>query len=452
MLPLLTVKYIYIQSIHKLCIRLNEIIYRINNDIGCNNSYNYEDSIKTTVNSMYSNLLSCARDISTANTLEEVNRAYDNFNIYVMTLSGLYATYSQIRYASLPYGDYYVNNADDHEESINDALRHVQESRSITNVFTILGSEPYSGTDSFECSFMDPILRSSHVVENNNMKYYCFIDNNTGSNSMSDYNNYLEKYIIGSTSDVRISNNFDIGIMGFNVYEDFREPTYVKINEKVKNRFLLLNTHVGINGLEIIFMPRIFANENVLEYICGYLDDIQIYSHVSNSRIIALAGKRRRKNIHDLAYEINVMLNVLAGTTSDRNITYSNQESEKIIFRSAVPQLNDINNAIARNLSFINKVSSNISKQLVVKTEEDIKHPLIPFSPGQLGLVLVSGKIDGIVDEGNNVFHVIKGTTYKTDTRRTGVDEEGHVTNTTTYSTATSVTMLTADGTFKELR
>ena len=41
------------------------------------------------------------------------------------------------------------------------------------------------------------------------------------------------------------------------------------------------------------------------------------------------------------------------------------------------------------------------------------KQPLLPLNLGQLGLVLTSGCLDGIVDEGNGFAHIIKGRVEK---------------------------------------
>ena len=52
-------------------------------------------------------------------------------------------------------------------------------------------------------------------------------------------------------------------------------------------------------------------------------------------------------------------------------------------------------------------------KQQEKRLGEQQSRPLLPFSVGQLGLVLTSGCLDGIVDEGNGCKHVIKGRVIK---------------------------------------
>lgn len=40
-------------------------------------------------------------------------------------------------------------------------------------------------------------------------------------------------------------------------------------------------------------------------------------------------------------------------------------------------------------------------------------HPLLPLKKGQIGQALASGRLDGIIDEGNGIKHLIKGRVYR---------------------------------------
>jgi hypothetical protein len=59
---------------------------------------------------------------------------------------------------------------------------------------------------------------------------------------------------------------------------------------------------------------------------------------------------------------------------------------------------------------------------LIPKTINDTRRPLLPFSSGQLGLVLISGDINGAIEEKENgCFHVVKGSSSQTIDRKTEV-------------------------------
>ena len=88
------------------------------------------------------------------------------------------------------------------------------------------------------------------------------------------------------------------------------------------------------------------------------------------------------------------------------------------------------------------------------QNEEKDKSPLLPFNIGQIGLILSSGSLDGVVEEGHGVCHVIKGMTIKeTDTNNEQIVENGRVVTqvTETVRNKVQITALGADGTFYDL-
>ena len=92
--------------------------------------------------------------------------------------------------------------------------------------------------------------------------------------------------------------------------------------------------------------------------------------------------------------------------------------------------------------------------QHVEKIGESSTRPLLPFNIGQIGLILSSGSLDGVVEEGNGVCHVIKGMTIKeTDTVTEQSTENGRIMtqSTDTVRNKVQITALGADGTFYNL-
>ena len=86
--------------------------------------------------------------------------------------------------------------------------------------------------------------------------------------------------------------------------------------------------------------------------------------------------------------------------------------------------------------------------------EPEDKAPLLPFNIGQIGLILSSGSLDGIVEENGNVKHLIKGMTIKeieSEVERT-VDNGVSVTSATEIvRNKVQITALSADGTLYNL-
>jgi hypothetical protein len=89
----------------------------------------------------------------------------------------------------------------------------------------------------------------------------------------------------------------------------------------------------------------------------------------------------------------------------------------------------------------------NQTQPLVVKDQS----PLLPFNIGQVGLVLTSGCLDGVVEEMDGVYHVIKGMTTKLSTVTTDDSEENQLKSTETISNRVKINVFTADGKFIEL-
>ena len=100
------------------------------------------------------------------------------------------------------------------------------------------------------------------------------------------------------------------------------------------------------------------------------------------------------------------------------------------------------------NPNIINNFLNNQTQPLVIKDQS----PLLPFNIGQVGLVLTSGCLDGIVEEVDGIYHVIKGMTTKLSETKTEVSEDNNqVKSTETISNQVKINVFTADGKFISL-
>ena len=98
------------------------------------------------------------------------------------------------------------------------------------------------------------------------------------------------------------------------------------------------------------------------------------------------------------------------------------------------------------------KVSKFLSpeNQKVEKLDETIKNPLLPFNIGQLGLVLTSGCLDGIVEEGDGYSHLIKGRVSK-QTIEVETEKNNNIEITETTVNKVEINVLLPNGEFKVL-
>ena len=88
--------------------------------------------------------------------------------------------------------------------------------------------------------------------------------------------------------------------------------------------------------------------------------------------------------------------------------------------------------------------------QTVEKLSETKARPLLPFNIGQLGLILTSGCLDGVVEEGNGFCHVVKGRVIKKVDTTESIDTHTHqvqIVNTT--NNRVEISAFLPDGTYK---
>lgn len=87
-------------------------------------------------------------------------------------------------------------------------------------------------------------------------------------------------------------------------------------------------------------------------------------------------------------------------------------------------------------------------KQKVIKIHESTIEPLLPFNVGQIGLVLTSGCLDGIIEEGDGHSHLVKGRVAK----KTEIDRKvlgDKVEEIETCSNKVEINVLLPNGDFK---
>lgn len=92
------------------------------------------------------------------------------------------------------------------------------------------------------------------------------------------------------------------------------------------------------------------------------------------------------------------------------------------------------------------------NSQKVEKLAENQKSPLLPFSVGQLGLILTSGCLDGVIDEGNGAMHAVKGRVIKKkDVQQDVQSSKGRIDVTETTSNRVEINAFLPDGTYCNL-
>lgn len=290
-----------------------------------------------------------------------------------------------------------------------------------------------------------------------NCETYMFISSHNTLLDIFNSENNVETYKIneanylmcGDKISFKFDTDFDIafynacfGIMG-NQYspEQFRDGFYFA-NSRVKN-----------NNIIVVGLHRAYATYSNLEFLSLYLENINVYKD-PDSNYFLIAGnatKRRQKNIKELFSIIEQICCIDVGLEAKPTNKYylnSPDRETDIIFKSTYLDMDYTLSKLNANSAFIEAISKDTFNKLSKDgIKEDSRQPLIPFNPGQLGLVLVSGDINGAIDEGDGHYHVIRGTVKRVHTNTFQERNENTVTTKSVNSITTSVEVMLADGT-----
>lgn len=207
-------------------------------------------------------------------------------------------------------------------------------------------------------------------------------------------------------------------------------------------------------GIMIYVIPDFCITKSVATFLAKNLENIHVFRDpvLTDHNTVIIVGRKKESIFRDLDAEAfarlrNIFLKpeLVEEPQAD---TYTLPKSPISIqkFRGGV--LDDAQMAILMESSVA--MRDFWKEQKVEKLSENSAHPLLPFNVGQLGLVLTSGCLDGIIEEPNNCSHVVKGRVIKrVDTDREFNEDGTRVQVSSTTSNRVEISMFLPDGTFK---
>ena len=171
------------------------------------------------------------------------------------------------------------------------------------------------------------------------------------------------------------------------------------------------------NGTMILFALASDFIPNQLERLSVMLHDIHVYffSHSSAIRedvnnpfyndFVIIAGKKGRSD--DILREYDQLLYKFFNSASDDTDFEMIGSSEDVAhFRSY--ELTE--EEYLELAPLLPRLEHNTIESLFPKSSQDTRRPLLPFSSGQLGLVLISGDVNGVIRETDTgCCHTVKG-------------------------------------------
>lgn len=208
-------------------------------------------------------------------------------------------------------------------------------------------------------------------------------------------------------------------------------------------------------GILVYPVPRAFLSKNIVTYIAKNLGDVQViedvysvYGSIHNTVIIMGTKKPPlERTLDPKVYSILRNLVVMP-----ERITGLEKKEYRLppgLVQVTKFRSNRLDDAEMEMMFAQSTAMADFWKgQKVTKISDMESHPLLPFNVGQLGLVLTSGCLDGVVEEGNNCSHVIKGRVVKVSETSQDV-ENGKITEQKTISNRVEISMFLPDGTYK---
>lgn len=266
----------------------------------------------------------------------------------------------------------------------------------------------------------DPMLKS--MIEN--LKMYCIVSDNCieESEEFRNFNEKIyEKFIIENSlsindssvkKNIRISNGvFDI----LNIQPEVSINIILRDNIYAypSKEFSALKDNIKFlrkDGIIFYTIPYTRFTYEIALYISKNFKNINIIrSNDDYEKRITIIGQKALVKDYQETYNILKQLNYNTIPTSF-NYEYELPEEEKVVdlFRGGIINEKEITKIIlSDNLynDFFNEINNT---SILTDTK-----PLLPFNVGQVGLILTSGRLDGVIDEPGNNKHIIKGRTIK---------------------------------------
>lgn len=446
------IRYAYLRTVYGFIIPLDEALVRLENLDRYSDVADFEKltlaSFSHEAKNIFQNILQCE-------SVEECKKQIDAFYTRVLVPVNGYLMSHTNTEVSFDYQYSYpaeLSEADGIKNLLEKAGRALNTSRLKLNMFSMSGIDFQTRLGRLPDT-TNYVVASKECFPNIQIDNYLYCESSGLYNKVQfhRYKQYLKKTVFGDISSVRMSMNFEAGIMD---YDDYIAHYGFNscIDSSLEGKLNIFSMHLAKGALEMIILPKVHLNGIFLETFSKLADNIRIFIGGKHNNFVLIMGNKAKRIKANREAVIRCMEQSVFNRDSEEEIRITCPPMQKILFRSSTPSAEEINSIKNEAADFINLFDKGVINSLALKSEEEIQHPLIPFSPGQLGLVLVSGKIDGVVTEPDGSAHVIKGSTYKTVTNTSSVEENGDMVDTITHSTGTSVALLTASGKYVELR
>lgn len=265
----------------------------------------------------------------------------------------------------------------------------------------------------------------------------------------------FKRMIYGNLKGSVITNNcFDVIICAPTISITLTKKNNVYVRPE-KDTLVKAVDYLKPNGVLLFALPYYRFYNDICSHLIKYYENFQIRRDISSEMVYVVCTKKevKTKDINDntAVFEQLRRMPLHFIETPDTNtplqpISLPLKHVEIKRFRGA--ELDE------EELVLSHKVSRSTQQfwqaQQTEKLGDNKARPLLPFNIGQLGLILTSGCLDGIVDEENGCCHVVKGRVIKKTLTEEAVDTATRQMQLiTTTTNRVEISAFLPDGTYK---
>jgi hypothetical protein len=295
------------------------------------------------------------------------------------------------------------------------------------------------------------ILRIKEENDNNKIYAISHLEGTQGKLSTENRKKF-ERFLVGGLHKVIVTNDaFDIVYCCPSVEID--TDTYEK-NVVFSERRMLDKAYIYLrkNGILVYTLPLSRFTKQVSLYLSRGLSDIQILKNEFTDKygIVTIVGIKppAKERIFDEKMYARL-----------RNLYWTEDYDNEIMVRTLPSDIRRIEkfrgtvmDDVELQEAFIesNAMKTFWKEQKVEKLSETKKKPLLPFTIGQLGLVLTSGCLDGVVQEEDGCAHCVKGRVVKVTESKRDFNEDGQTVDVVeTTRNRVEISMFLPDGSYR---
>lgn len=216
--------------------------------------------------------------------------------------------------------------------------------------------------------------------------------------------------------------------------------------------------YLRFGGTFILGLPMFRYYKDICILLAKNFTNVQLFRttidwNSSTNDICYFIGTRKSNNkeidysIYDYLRHIYDNINNITNIESLQKITFPKGLLDIKQFRGSIIDDEELNEFYKQS-----NTTFKFWKEQSIDDLSQEKHPLLPFSVGQIGLVLTSGFLDGVVDEGNGFYHAVKGRVVrKIDSDNEIRAESNSIEVNETTTNRVEINAFLPDGTYKKL-